>query len=825
MIAAERRGETVEQLIQRVLDVTGDQMAAADVHEDPMATVQDVQEGLAGIKAPGTFATRRTSPADDLRLEVKGVGRIGWPITSATARRLCAMARPTRYGLKEETRFDPRVRDCWEIPKSRISIEGRTWGNTLRPMLDRIRRDLGLADASRLRAELHNLLVYGPGQFFITHQDSEKTDDMIGTLIVILPSNFTGGAIEIEHHDEHVTFRGSGRTLTFIAFYADCHHRVRPTKAGHRVVLTYNLMVDGEASTTSPASATQIDELARSIEQHFKTPRPPRWSHDPRREPADRLVYLLDYQYTRRSLDWNRLKGVDGARAAALRQVAERLDCEIFLALADVHETWSCEDEGVMYGGYGRRRKWGWRYDDEEAERYDDEEAETYDDASDATELIDLLDSDIELRHGIGREGRLQTVSGAVDSDEVCYTKASKELEPFASEHEGYMGNWGNTVDRWYHRAAIVLWPRERTFVIRAKASPHWAIGEITQQLKHGDVENARGLARRLGAFWAEVAQREESPRFFERTLAVAEGLDSPELAASLLTSFTLERLTPRAAPRLVALGQRYGLEWCRAVLGSWASERRRDTPGERHAAWTASLSKVCEPLCAGESAQGVELARWLVTEEWTRIVKQWMELCDEPNPTITRDAVGRMSKPILSLLESSLMANSPDLHGEMLRVLTSPDSEYPIRGLVHLLRTAQETRARDALRDLGLASLHEHCRQTLTTRLGMPVRGKDNWSIPVPRGCACRLCGTLAQFLGASDQVRFEWPLAKNQRAHIHQILGAHDLPVSHTTRRTGSPFTLVLMKTAALFEREATEREIWERDLVWVTGTAHAF
>jgi hypothetical protein len=108
-------------------------MAMAEVREDPMATVQDVQERLASIKAPGTFATRRTSPADNLRLEVKGIGRIAWPITRATARRLCAMARPACYGLKDETRFDRRVRDCWEISKRRISIEGRTWGNTLRP--------------------------------------------------------------------------------------------------------------------------------------------------------------------------------------------------------------------------------------------------------------------------------------------------------------------------------------------------------------------------------------------------------------------------------------------------------------------------------------------------------------------------------------------------------------------------------------------------------------------------------------------------------------------------------------------------------------------
>lgn len=191
-----------------------------------MATLHDVSELLARIKAQGAFATRRTSPADDLRLEVKGVGRIAWPITSATARRLRAVARPARYGLKDQTRFDPSVRDTWEIPKSRLTIDGRRWRNTLLPMLDRIRCDLGLPEGCRMRAALHNMLVYGPGQFFLTHQDSEKTDDMIGTLVVILPSDFTGGALVVEHHDERVSFRGSGGKLTFVAFYADCHHQV-----------------------------------------------------------------------------------------------------------------------------------------------------------------------------------------------------------------------------------------------------------------------------------------------------------------------------------------------------------------------------------------------------------------------------------------------------------------------------------------------------------------------------------------------------------------------------------------------------------------------
>lgn len=46
---------------------------------------------------------------------------------------------------------------------------------------------------------------------------------------------------------------------------------------------------------------------------------------------------------------------------------------------------------------------------------------------------------------------------------------------------------------------------------------------------------------------------------------------------------------------------------------------------------------------------------------------------------------------------------------------------------------------------------------------------------------------------------------LVKDGRADIHQQVDRHGLPVSHTTRRTGRPFTLVLTKTRALFQREA--------------------
>ena len=57
------------------------------------------------------------------------------------------------------------MRDTWEVAKSRISIDQSRWNEILATQVDRIRRDLGLPDGYQLKAQLHNMLVYGPGQF------------------------------------------------------------------------------------------------------------------------------------------------------------------------------------------------------------------------------------------------------------------------------------------------------------------------------------------------------------------------------------------------------------------------------------------------------------------------------------------------------------------------------------------------------------------------------------------------------------------------------------------------------------------------------------
>jgi len=126
-----------------------------------------------------------------------------------------------------------------------------------------------------------------------------------------------------------------------------------------------------------------------------------------------------------------------------------------------------------------------------------------------------------------------------------------------------------------------------------------------------------------------------------------------------------------------------------------------------------------------------------------------------------------------------------------------------PVRSATPALRTAR-TLLDDRPRDGGFHDLVEDCAARLRARLARPPRADEDWTIEPPDGCACELCGTLDSFLRDPAQRTFEWPLAQQRRGHIHSRIDAAELPVRHETRRQDRPYTLVLTKSPALFERE---------------------
>lgn len=767
---------------------------------------------LANLETSSEFASHFFMEYDP-ELDVADVGRIALPVDIHTAHRLCAIAHPASYGYKDETRLDPGVRDTWEIPAPKLQFKNPAWPTLLEDAVKRISQDLGLAPSGLLRAELHNLLVYGPGQFFATHQDSEKQEGMIGTLVITLPSEFSGGEFIVSHQGEEIESRGSENRLGFMAFYADCIHEVRPVKQGYRVVLTYNLVMPDPIRTAEPHSEA-VTALAHAITNFWHTPVKNRWrAHEPGQVP-DRLVYLLDHEYTQASLSWKRLKGADVTRVGALRKVADALDAEIFLALADVQETWTAEED---YTAYKMRR--GYRYYDE-----DDDGASS----GNEPEPGELIDDSITLQHWINTDDTVMALRDSrVDDDELCYTIATKDCIPFESEYEGYTGNAGNTIDRWYHRAAVIMWPRSRAFALRARTAPAWAIEQIAAALRDNQLGLAREQTAMLLPFWTQAVRHSQDPygnggavdnaiSLLDLSLPVAVGLNDLLIAEKLLDPFVLTDLHPESAPWFAKLLEQHGSPWIQGRLQHWQKNPHYQSP-QTKLTWLANtLIPLAQALQKTGLADASTVAANILLEHWNELKANLDRQTESLFHRVEQQTWDPWARALRALLETSHLVQSPHVEQEMIAALTSP--AWPLQlalDLLHAVSTGT-TESRKCL-----SSVYRHCVNMLSSTLEQPERKPDDWSIVPPKGCN----PTLARFLQSADQKRLEWPLAKEGRQTIHRFIDAHKLPVTHETRRTGRPFTLVLEKTNALFERAKEERSHWENELAWLHKTARNF
>ncbi|GAA1018794.1 hypothetical protein Aple_026050 [Acrocarpospora pleiomorpha] len=729
----------------------------------------------------------------DLSVAVDGLGPLQFPVSEEQAIRLRGLGHRARFGRGEQTLTDPEVRDTWEIPKDLVRIE---WTHAFEAVLEVMRDELGLPPHCELTPDFHSMLLYETGQFFVTHQDSEKDDSMVGTLVVTLPSAHTGGELLIEHLGQTAEYRGSKVAVSLVAFYADCHHQVLPVKTGNRITLTYNLLLAGDNGAA--VEDTLAGELAACLDEHFATPVTLPYGGG-RADPPMRLAYLLDHEYTARGLSWNRLKGADGDRAALLRAAADRAGCDVVLALAEIQETWDAIDS-------------------DEEDPYDDYEES--DDADDGQYVLqDLIDSSITLAHWVGPGGgRSEEISLTLRDAEVAATTPSAGLTPYASEYEGYMGNYGNTLDRWYRRAALVIWPRNQGFANRAQASAVWALDELGEMIRAGDVKNAHDAAQSLLPFWDATVRSGPQGELLGRALRTVEGLDDAETAAMLLHPFQLERLVPDHASALADLAARYGETWMAALLRAWSKKARTYSYSPESLEWLSGLPRLCTALLATGS-EGTTTARHVLDLSW-----EWFE--GEVRPLLTGPSTSSRDKwladrgqPFAGILTAAAQTGSAVVLEDAAK-LGHADGDQAIVLVMAALRAAGAVPAGSGYGH-GFDELAVGCAERIRTSLAQPRRAPDDWSIEPPTGCTCDLCATLGAFLQDPERRTFEWPLAQAKRAHVHARIEGAELPVRHETRRQGRPFTLVLTKTEALFERERLARERNEADLAWLTKT----
>lgn len=753
---------------------------------------------LAGDAPAHADVAMLTLPSDALAVHVADVGPVTLPIRAAQAKRLIKVARPAMFGRGEETLSDTTIRDTWEITPDHVRLGGAEWDEHLAAVLAHFRDDLGLPATAELRAELHALLVYGKGQYFLPHQDSEKHDDMVATLVVSLPSVHTGGDLVVDDGGKQRRFRGSRDDVVLVAFYADRRHEVRSVRSGYRITLTFNLML---AETPTPTRAPgPVGQAACHLTEHFTTRATRRYGGDDLDEPR-RLAFLLDHEYTQAALKARRFKGADAERVALLRQAAEQAGCEIVFALAEIKETWDAQPAGEpwLHGDYYDE----YDYDDEDDEPGDDagggHPGDESDDVNDY-ELNELIDHEITLNWWVGADGTgEESIALYLGDHEVCAVTPSQSLTPYASEYEGYMGNWGNTIDRWYRRAAVLVWPREKGFAARAEAGSAWALETLLDRIESGDLAGARADATSLAPFWRQV----EADRL-PLALDVAAGLRDPSPARVVLGPFRLEMLTAEHAAGLAVLVREYGERWVDELVDHW--DAMRQLVGTERTDWVAdALLPLCQTLRENDADA---LADHIGDRVWGWLSNRIDDGLRETHPTRRSTVLAALGLPLARLLEAV-----SDEGGVCIATSLQAEDDNIVELLMATLR-AHRPLARAAFRVLA-----GDVSGRLRRRLDAPGREDDDWSITWT-GCGCELCLRLGAFLASPSERTLEWPLAKRGRQHIHQRIDIAGLPVRHTTRRQGRPFTLVLEKTPALFERERQKRQQAQRDVDWVAA-----
>ncbi len=756
------------------------------------------REELASILAGGVPATassaRLGTPLDEVRVDVTGVGRLEVPVRAAQGRRLVGLGTPAPYGRGEETLTDPEVRDTWQIPLDLVQVD---WGRQLDLLLTEARTALGLPPGSSLSAELHSMLVYERGQFFAAHQDSEKTDAMVASLVLMLPSVHTGGDLVV--HGEGgaaATYTGSRTEPTAVVFYADRRHEVRPVRTGYRITLTYNLLISGEPDEESPGREA-VDGAALLLTRHFATAPPRRWPEDTTTPPT-RLVYLLDHEYTVRGLSWSRLKGVDGERARLLRAAADRTGADVALALVDIHEVRNAEFSG--WGGYDAPYELA-------EDGYDEDSGEGGYDQPDPgadADAGELLDSEVAVTHWrYPVDHPIEPVTLGIDEDELCASTPNERLRPTAEEFEGYMGNYGNTIDRWYKRAALIVWPSSLTFAVRAEVSPSWALNDLAARA--GSEELNAGVhadVASVAAFWPAAVRWSAQPDvLFGEALTTASRLESDADAALLVDPFGIECVRAEHAAALIDCARRHGDGWMRERLVRWFEEGPWGEPARvREDAWHAGLPDVCRSLQPVPDA-----VEQLLTLAWRRYERRLESAVNLPRQSAVAHGLATLGPRLAVLLESVAVIGAAALRDT---VIAGCRRAELIDCLIPAVRIAaswpQDVRVRS-----GAAELAGYAVTVLREQLSRPVRDHDDWAIDPPPGCDCELCERLGSFLRRGDEQRLEWPLATPGRRHIHSRIDAAELPVTHETRRTGRPYTLVLTKTRALFEHEDQARK----------------
>ena len=800
-------------------------MATASQTRTDTPAHQKILKALAQVDRPGDFCTAGDWLLTLPGLKVDRVGTIALPLSKSQARRLIKQCRQAPYGKGTETIVDTDVRRVWELDPDQFELTNSKWNDCVSQIVEQVRHDLGL-DSQKLDAHLYKLLLYEKGSFFLPHRDGEKLDRMVATLVIGLPAEHTGGTLVVSHedwqYDVDLTAAAEGHELSYVAFYADCEHEVKPLTSGYRLCLVYNLTLArsrGKKTRRSerlgaPSYGPVVESIGRELAKWRDTS-----------ENDQKLAVTLEHRYTREGLRVDRLKGADRARADVLFAAAEQADCVAHLARVTLYQQGLAGDGGY---GHGYGYSYSWSEEDGGEPEHSIEMEEVYEEELYADQWSD--------QHGdIVHLARIE-----LKEEEIVAGESLDEWKPSQEDFEGYTGNAGMTLDRWYHHAAVVIWPRRRHFQVLSGAGTDAAAGglsEMVRRMKRQRGESRKELMAECRTFasaimdnWSTIKRwsfsHESAAAGRQTFLNTLCALDDVRLVQRFIAEILPADYSVQIAGPFVSFCKKNGWGVFSEELLSLIDPARVRTRRERATDDDRRISPVpiddtldreidwFHRIATTDDADPKRIA--LCRKLADRMVDVLLAIDNPPSAGSDRaeylDEYGGYDRydPVSRRIGRAVILE------RLVETMAAVDARRPLAKFIrHTLSSrwydlndahleaifAMDKKKTLPIESKGVARWVEQCRKELESRTAREPKPFDGFQRPARWPCHCEDCAALARFLADPELEEARFPLAKRRRQHLHHMIDDYRLDCTHVTERRGSPQTLVCKKTNASY------------------------
>ncbi len=746
---------------------------------------------LQTVERPGNYYATGIIETFPPLIEIEGVGRVSLPLLPTQIEPLVAAAERAPYGRGQETLVDVEVRRTWQIDASRITLGGKHWQATLDSIVNQATQGLGVD--GQVEAELYKLLVYDTGSFFVSHRDTEKAAGMFATLVIVLPSSYSGGELWVRHQqqeaklDLHCT---DPSEIAFAAFYADCQHEILPITEGCRLALIYNLIRTNKKLPlpTPPNYLHEQDKVAillRQWEAQLNMENPEHLQKDDEDEELipEKLVYLLEHAYTQAELSFAALKNADAAIADVLVAAAGQAACDIYLALVSIEESGQAE-----YTGYGKHR---------------------YEEVLEEGEVYDRTETISNWRRPDGSEPLLPELP--IAEYECGPPNAFANMEPDNVQFHEATGNAGASFERTYHCAALVIWPHSRylavinqvgldgtlpilqdlcqDFAAADDKSPHssyWQdahrlAGYMLRDRLSGCLGSQRSADTRLQMFLECLYCLQDSQHVAQFwTLFAEKGLGNKADCASLIQISKLlpwQQVVDGLTCAISVSTAKHALEACAALLLGF-SQARPDSAGD--------LSPAAHVLFQGLPGDAARYAH----------LPPWQQGRIPVSHGLVADILLGFSGIEASLAETTL------------DYLLAWPNTYSMDTL--LAPVALSLTATTASRDLPVAiRLRDEVIAHLQTRIAQDLTAPTNWRRDSQLNCTCKDCTELRLFLDDPNEATWRFKAAEDRRGHITQTIQKNHCDVDQKTEKLSRPYSLICTKNQASYQRRVEQRQ----------------